>query len=317
MDVEDPINPLADDAALDFARLFTEAGVRGSFCLTGEKCRTLRARGRTDVVEAFRPHCLGLHTDTHSFHPTTMELLADLDFEDGCRAALETERKGFDAFTDLFGRSPAFWGGAGNTWSPEITEALKSLGIPAYVYALTAVPRVHRFNGVTAFPQHLSIAETDWMDDERAALQSADVIRKTNDIFSPWIGVFVGHPTKMRYTEYWDTPYNAGRTPPSPEYTEPVPDEAYERAKANLRSFLAQLKETANILGVDEALALEWRFYPPSKLERDIFNKWTPANLRAAAKWPIHRPDLDPSKIVAKTMALAHTLEIGETCIYT
>jgi len=312
MDVEDPINPLADDAALELALLFTEAGVRGSFCLTGEKCRTLQKRGRTDVVEAFRPHCLGLHTDTHSVHPTTMELLADLDFEEGCEAALNAERKGFDAFTDLFGRRPAFWGGAGNTWSPEITEALKHLGIPAYVYALTAIPCVHRFNGVTALPQHLSIAETDWMDDARAAAQSEEIIRMANDIFSPWVGVFVGHPTKMRYAEYWDTPYNAGRTPPTPEYTEPVPDEAYERAKANLRDFLKRLGQSTNIVGVDEALALEWRFYPPSKRDRDVFVRWTTDNLRSAAKWPIHRPDLDPSKIVSKTMSLAHTLEIGE-----
>src|SRR5258708_770577 len=140
MDVEDPINPLADDAALDLALLFTEIGVRGSFCLTGEKCRTILARGRTDVIEAFRPHCLGLHTNTHSYHPTTMELLADAAFDEGCLFALAAESMGYRSFVEAFKRKPAFWGGAGNTWSPEITEALKRLGIPAYSYALTELP---------------------------------------------------------------------------------------------------------------------------------------------------------------------------------
>src|SRR5688500_8544735 len=108
MDVEDPINALADDAALDFAQLFTELGIRGSFCITGEKCRKLVERGRQDVIETFLPHCLGLHTDTHSYHPTTMELLADLDYDEGCKAAFEAESKGFEAFRAAFGRTPSF-----------------------------------------------------------------------------------------------------------------------------------------------------------------------------------------------------------------
>ena len=141
MDVEDPINPLADDAALEVAKLFTSCGVRGSFCLTGEKCRTLAARGRTDVARALLPHALGLHTDTHSFHPTTMELLETVSYAEGCELALQSESKGFDAFRRLFGRPPCFWGGAGNTWSPEITFALGQLGVRAYAYALTAVPK--------------------------------------------------------------------------------------------------------------------------------------------------------------------------------
>jgi hypothetical protein len=164
MDVEDPINPLADDAALDFARLFTDLGIKGSFCLTGEKCRTLLARCRSDVLRAFAPHSLGLHTNTHSFHPTTMELLADLPYEEGCEAAYNAEQPGLEAFQQAFDRTPAFWGGAGNTWSPEITDTLKRLAIPAYAYALTELPNnaVHRYNGVLAMPQSISVSPHSW-----------------------------------------------------------------------------------------------------------------------------------------------------------
>ena len=313
MDVEDPINPLADDAALDFPQLFDEAGIRGSFCLTGEKCRTLFTRGRVDVAEAYRPHSIGLHTNTHSFHPSTMELLADLNWEDGCAAAYDAESKGFEAFSKIFCRSPEFWGGGGNTWAPEITDAMKRMGIPAYVYALTEFPRnaVHQFNGVVALPQALSISEFDWADDQRAMTASERVLQAITEIDQPWVGLFVGHPTKFRYTDWWDVPYYGGRTPPEPEYGIPVSLEIYERSKANLKAFLRQLKTRVSVIGVDQALDLPWKFRSPSEAELAHYFERTPAVLRGAKNWPVHYPGLDPELIVAKTMALSSTLAVG------
>ncbi|HWD40626.1 MAG TPA: hypothetical protein VG944_17385 [Fimbriimonas sp.] len=313
MDVEDPINPLADDAAVELARLFSEAGVRGSFCLTGDKCRTLMARGRTDAIEAYRPHCLGLHTDTHSRHPSTMELLEKPEFKEGCEAAFEAESKGFEAFEQAFGRDPVFWGGAGNTWSVEITDALKRLGIPAYAYALSQFPNeaVHLFNGVIGMPQALSVSELDWADDERAADCSVKVLDAIQAIPQPWIGVFVGHPTKFRYTQYWDIQYNAGRTPPSPEFTEPHPVETYDRSKKNLAAFLSKAQDRFEVIGVDEALRLGWEFREPTESELEFFRVGTERNMRGAATWPIHHPTLDPTKMIEKTLALADTAKVG------
>ena len=314
MDVEDPVNPLADDAAREFGELFTSAGVTGSFCVTGEKCRTLLERGRHDVLRALAPHAHGLHTDTHSFHPSTMEMLADCGFEEGCALAYATESRGAKAFEAAFGRSPSFWGGGGNTWSPEITDALKRLNVPAYVYALTSLPdeAVHRFNGVIALPQALSISETDWIDDDLAATAMNRTLTRLEALNQPWVGIFVGHPTRMRYADYWDKAYYAGRTPSAPEFTEPVPDAAYARAKANLRKFLARLAGVVEILPVPSALALPWTFRPPTAAERAYFVEKTSAILRGATGWPIHRPGLDAENIVAKTLALVDTLEVGE-----
>lgn len=313
MDVEDPINPLADDAALDLAKLFTSTEVRGSFCLTGEKCRTLLARGRKDVLDAYKPHCLGLHTDTHSQHPTTMELLETLPFEMGCEAAFSAEHKGYLAFVKAFERAPIFWGGAGNTWSPEITEALKRLEIPAYAYALTRLPdeAVHRFNGILALPQALSISEADWADDTRAEGAAARILKRIAEIDQPWIGLFVGHPTRLRYEEFWDQPYMAGRTPDEPEGVEPVSDRIYERSKANLFAFLTRLSRRVQIVGVDEAISRPWKYRKPSVSELDSFIVDTGLALRAAARWPIHHPGLDSGLIIEKTMALAGTVEIA------
>ena len=314
MDVEDPINPLADDAALDLARVFSHAGVRGSFCITGEKCRTLLPRGRRDVIDAYAPHCLGLHTDTHSFHPTTMELLAEPDFEEGCKLAFETQKRGFEAFFAAFERTPAFWGGAGNTWSAEITDALKRLGIPAYSYALTRLPGdpVHRFNGVMAFPQNLSVSEPEWRDDVEARLASNRVLTKIEESDLQWTGVFVGHPTKLRHKDYWDTPYFGGKSPTEPEYVEPVPVEEFEIGKQNLSEFLKRLSGEAAVLGLDEAVQRPWRYRAPTADELACFEKETASAIRGAARWPVHRPGLDPENMVSKALALKGTVEVAE-----
>lgn len=313
MDVEDPINPAADDAALAVLQVFEEAKVRGSFCVTGEKCRTLVSRSRTDVLDALRPHCLGLHTDTHSFHPTTMELLADVPYEKGCHLAWGTESKGLAAFQSAFPmRLPSFWGGAGNTWSPEIAFALRELGIPAFSYSLLQLPGdpVHRFEGVVGLPQHLSISEPEWADDALAEAASNRVRAALAAGKAPWIGIFVGHPTKLRHRDYWDTPYFAGRTPPEPEYVEPLPLEIFERSLRNLGSFLSALRAEVEIIGVDDLIASPLNFRPPTDPALTHFRKETPIWLRGAAKWPVHRPGLNPENIVAKTMALAETLEV-------
>lgn len=313
-DVEDPLNPLADDAALDIARLFTEAGVRGSFAVTGEKCRKLVERGRRDVIEALKPHCLGLHTDTHSYHPTTMELLADVSFERGCELAFAAERKGHLAFLRAFDRPPSFWGGAGNTWGPEITEALRRLEVPAYAYALTEAPYQlpHRFNGVLAFSQHLSTSEPDWADDERAEARGTWVLEEIGRRQGAHLSIFTGHPTRFRYERFWDVPYAQGVTPAEPELASPLSVEVYERSKKNLSRWLRRIRDEHQVIGLDDAIALPWIFRRPLKEERDYFCDRTAQNLREAAYWPTHRPDLNVEGIVEKTLGLSDTLEIAE-----
>ena len=289
---------------------FDRVGVTGAFCITGEKCRSLMSRGRQDVLAALSKHSLGLHTDTHSFHPTTMEMLAHCTFDDGCVLAIESESPGYRSFMGAFQRPPVFWGGAGNTWSPEITEALKHLGIRAYSYALTSLPdnAVHEFNGVMSLPQALSISEDDWMDADRARLRSDAVLQSITASEQPWIGVFVGHPTRFRHCSFWDAPYAGGRTPQHPEFAALTEESRYRLGLAKLGEFLCRLADMADIVAIESVLELPWISTSPSRSELEHFEVTTSQNLRDAARWPIHPPDLDVTQIVEKAMMLSNTL---------
>lgn len=304
MDVEDPINPASDDAAHEFVRLFDEVGIPGGFCLTGDKCRALA--GQSEIADAFRRHRCGLHTNSHSVHPTTMELLEKCGFEEGCALAIESESRGFEAFQSLLNSPPAFWGGAGNTWSPEITDALKMLGIPAYSYSLTSLPgsAVHRFNGVIGLPQTYSVSEAEWMSNPG----TEGLFTKLRAFVGPWIGIFVGHPTRFRHADYWDWGYYGGVNPDPVPTTPLTSEDDYQRAKSNLRTFLQELKNEFEVVPCPTD---GFEFRKPTESELNFFRTETAKNIRNAAKWPIHRPDLDPQNIIDKTLALADTVEIA------
>ena len=51
-DVEDLVDPGADDPALDIAEMVAGEGVVASMCVVGEKARLLERRGRRDVIAA-------------------------------------------------------------------------------------------------------------------------------------------------------------------------------------------------------------------------------------------------------------------------
>jgi hypothetical protein len=62
-------------------------------------------------------------------------------------------------------------------------------------------------------------------------------------------------------------------------------------------------------VGVEDVLAMPWTSYQTSLDEMEYFRERTTANLRGATGWPPHRQHLSAELIVAKTMALADTLE--------
>jgi hypothetical protein len=314
-DVEDPFGEFADDAALDVAQVFSRCGVRATFCVTGEKCRKLLLRDRTDVLDALAEHALGLHTNTHSQHPTTMELLEETDWDDGIEAAYASEKPGLDAFLKAFpGRTPSCWAGAGYTWGPQITAILPRLGIPSYVYALTSVGerRVHRFLDSLAFPITSVAKETEYEYEDSTDEAIARVLVNLRKRGGDWPIVFCGHPTKMRYSDYWDRAYYGGVTPRPYMGVEPREREAYERSLQNLERFIRAINDEFPVAGLDEAVALPWQFRELTTPELEVAETETVANIRWRAEdWPVHKPGLKTDRIEAETLARFDTLRVA------
>jgi peptidoglycan/xylan/chitin deacetylase (PgdA/CDA1 family) len=95
-DVEDYTTPEEygiDEIPKWLAEIMTEEGVTGTFLVIGNKARSLRERGRKDVIQAMARHEIGLHTNFGSHHPTACEAVQDLDFTEAVKL-LAAKRRG-------------------------------------------------------------------------------------------------------------------------------------------------------------------------------------------------------------------------------
>jgi hypothetical protein len=325
MDIEDLIAPEADDLAATCADILHEEGVTATFCIVGEKARLLKSRGRDDVIAALKRHDIAFHTDFHSVPPTIAQYLAVRDWEEGVAEALRRETPGVQAIHDVFGVSPACWGGPGNTWGPAICEAIRQQDIPAFVYAHTRVPEggVHRFAGVIAYPGGRSLSDGRYQDDDASR---QDLVRLQSELQADtqqglfWQEIFIGHPTRILHEQFWDFPNFAnGANPPRSEW-QPAPrksQEALDRALANFRRAARTIKrlpgiDLRTIRQMNEILSQS----PSTALtvaEQEQIWPDIERNLRAMVGWPILPCDIDLSSICRQTQQLLPTLERLDT----
>jgi hypothetical protein len=219
LDVEDIITPEADDITRDVADRLADAGLCATFCIVGERARQWRDRGRNDTVAALRRHDVGFHTDLHSVHPVLAERLAPLDWDTGVREAVRHERGGVEAIRALFGVTPSCWGCPGDSWAPQVNEAMREIGVPAMVYQHTRVPHgdIHRFCGILAYPHGGGFDDGAYhlppIRNENIA-RVTERVRRQRDAGLQWTEVFLGHPSRMLHEEFWDGPnYSHGANP--------------------------------------------------------------------------------------------------------
>lgn len=104
-DTEDYTSPEKwgmDDIPKWLAEIMTEEGVTGSFMVIGHKARSIRDRKRKDVIAAMRKHEIAWHTNFGSEHPTLMEALAPLPWDEAVRLGREREEPGIRDLEDIF-----------------------------------------------------------------------------------------------------------------------------------------------------------------------------------------------------------------------
>jgi hypothetical protein len=321
MDVEDPIDPLSDDAAKECAEILFGLGVPGTFMVVGEKARKLSERGRRDAIGALSRHAVGLHSDMHSLHPVVLEYLDGLSWDDGVAEAVRREGRGVEAIRQVFGRDPCAWGGPGNLWGPQITEACRLLGMPAVVYAHTELRNrdMHRFLGVLHYTHGPGMpdAEYSFRRKVRARLRRLSrQVRGHADSGVDWLEIFLGHPTRIWHEDFWDLAnFAEGRMPPEAEwaYAPRKEPDVLEETLRNFRSTVELIRDLPGIeiVNIDQANRIFGAIEPEPVSESEIEEMWPVMveRMKGMARWPILPRDCDVSGAVRFTRERLSTLQ--------
>ena len=268
-DTEDYITPESDDIAMATAEILWEEGLRGTFNVVGEKARALQHRGRQDVIRALAKHDVTVHTNLHSTHPTLSEYLEDKGWEDGVAEWLRREEPGVQSVSEIFGRFPVAWNGAGRGWGPQTAAGLRRLGIP-WLQASKTHTRdgdVHWFAGTLAYPPKNALPDCgkyfdddasdddyEWFDDiigndeafEKKLISFANQIEEAYREGLGFVNLLMFHPTKLRSLVWWDyLNYMDGVNPSGDSYQIPPakPKEEIERALINFRRLVTFIRD--------------------------------------------------------------------------
>lgn len=256
-DVEDLVHPDSDDIPRDIASMFADDGVVASMYVVGEKARLWERRGRWDVIAAVAQHDVGLHTDHHSVHPTASEYLADKGWDDGVAEALRQEGPAADDLARLFGQFPSSWATSGSSWAPQIPAATRRLGIPANVYSHAQVGGGGAcwYAGQLCYNGYFGIqgGESTYCDDTAFEAALPDLLARVEAARRSGLacmGLFAAHPTRLRYTAFWDALnfFRGQNTPPAeykhaPRHT----DAEYASALRNLRRMVAAVRDLPGV----------------------------------------------------------------------
>jgi hypothetical protein len=271
-DVEDLVHPDSDDVAYDLGEMLADDGIVASMCVVAEKARLWERRGRADVISAIGQHDVSLHTNYHSIHPTVSEYLADKGWADGVAEAVRQEEPGAADLARIFGMFPSTWGTPGSSWGPQIPAATRQVGLPSNIYSLARSGETGAcwFAGQLCYSDFLYFpgGEDAYADDSAFETALPTLLQRMSDAQRRGffcLGLFAAHPTRLRYTVFWDAlNYNRGQnTAPSDYRFAPRrADEEYATSLRNLRRMILAVRdlpgvEIAPIRALNNRFALE------------------------------------------------------------
>lgn len=105
---EDPITYGHDEILCKLCRGLADRGIPGGFHLTGDFVRSLRSRGRSDVIAVLREHETGYHSNTHASYPFLGDFGERLEWDEAVARYMQTESRGIEDVCDVIGRAPSY-----------------------------------------------------------------------------------------------------------------------------------------------------------------------------------------------------------------
>jgi hypothetical protein len=312
-----------DDIPGWLAEIMTDVGIRGTFCVFGEKARSLKDRGRKDVLAKMAEHDLVSHQQGN-VRPLIPEILEDKGWADGVAAMREYEDQVAEDFRAAFGKEP-------------LGLSRHNLYFAAQHVAVAGERRLPYMTGV------LGAAETEQPTWYAGALMipststpgfgGFDHIYSNDDAFEArlkqmdayvagclargveYVSLFGCHPVQVMahgWLEHYTMASGAAKTPDEVGwlYAVKTPDEE-ARAKANFRRLVEYMKnhEGLEMVGVSEAARLFSA--QPEDIRRDELADYA-ARLLHARKPILHRTFSPAEMVCGFAESLVHAAEHGD-----
>jgi len=253
-DVEDYITPPSgelDDLLKMLAEVMSEQRISGTFFLIGEKLRSLRDRGRRDVIESLAAHDLGSHVNMGSIHPTLTERMEHANWADGCARMAADEIAGIDELSSIAGTPLRSLARHGGSYCPQLLNVLGARGYP-YVYSPAHLPG----HNITWFCNTLNFFEDGMVFQE--AYHSRQGLHEAEAKFRKylgkrqgydWVMIFQAHPCHIKTRWFWDKNYYAGRNPMPDEWQTPefYPEFSMDEVRHNWAEHCALLRDDPDL----------------------------------------------------------------------
>ncbi len=240
-DSEDFLTSEAADAEKWWAQALRNRGLRGCFQLVAEMVRTLKRNGRGDVIDAFRPHEIGFHSNYHSIPPSIPERIDGKTFAESLEIVLRAEASGFAELVETFGRVPVSYCSPGDSWSPATLVAMGMLGVKCFCNTPLVQKIVVPYWYCGSLVFNYDIAFESYYDSDDAAFKMA-FDKKLHEIERAGgrhIVVYT-HPTRLVTTRFWDAIFfKATDVPPGKRTPAPLrSSDEIERIKGKVNGWL-------------------------------------------------------------------------------
>jgi len=303
-----------DDAVLFWANTLRKYGLRGCFCLVGEKARTLIERGRRDVVEALSSHEIGYHSNYHSVHPTHVEVLEGCGWSDGVEKILSMEAGGLLDVETIFNRRPIAYCKPGSSWGPQSAWAMRMLGMPVFCDAPFefSLGKPMWYCGQLLIRYHMSFDQ--FFDSEERVAKMVEKLNSLCREAQDGCIVIYTHPCRLLTTRWTDN-FRYGKNTPRESWEQPPrrsPGQV-EALKRDFEAFISHIASRTDIKVITYSEMYEMYREDPLWLSPEQLVRVGEASSKEVSYQTIDAVSLSPAEILwAVAEALVRIKRDGE-----